>query len=72
MRSYREGERVVPKFRDRMETRRFLRLLAEARRRYGGPSRYAAPIQERSPEAPWQPDDEPLAPPRPRAKEPQT
>jgi len=42
----------VPKFRERMESRHFLRLLAEARRRYGGFNRYTGPTTGGPPAAP--------------------
>ena len=50
----------MPKFHERMESRRFLRLLAEARRRYGGLNRYTGPTTEGPPAAPA--DDDRRAP----------
>ncbi len=40
----------MPDLRDKIEARRFKRLVAEARRRYGGPSRYAMPLTSRPPQ----------------------
>lgn len=45
-----------------METRRFERLVAEARRRYGGPNRYAMPLTSRPPRPGAAEDGEPCTP----------
>ncbi len=51
----------MPSFRQRMESRRFLRLVAEARRRYGG-GPYLGPPAPPRPEPPRPADDQGGAP----------
>ena len=46
----------MPRFREKIETKRFLRRLAEARRRYGGEPRDAgATLDCQADDAPWSP-----------------
>jgi len=48
----------LAKLRENMETRRFFRSLAEARRRYSGPAGHATAVLGHKPNTPRRADDE--------------